>query len=248
MQSGYFETSQGPIMKFLFVLLFLLTTSIASAADSPVAPAAQTFKGEVLEAKDADIYTYLRLKTKDGEIWAAVNKSPVKVGSEVTISNPMMMNNFESKTLKKTFDKIVFGTLGGPASVAVVGPANGLPPGHPTTAASADTTDVKVPKAQAADARTVAEVVSKRAELKGKTVTVRAKVVKFNPGIMGKNWVHLRDGSGSAKDETHDVLVTTLESAQLGSIVTARGVVRTDIDLGSGYNYKVLIEDAKFQK
>ena len=95
-------------MKFLFALLFLLTTGIATAADSPVT-SAQTFKGEVLEAKDVDIYTYLRLKTKDGEIWAAVNKSPVKVGSEVTISNPMMMNNFESKTLKKTFDKIVFG-------------------------------------------------------------------------------------------------------------------------------------------
>ena len=77
---------------------------------------------------------------------------------------------------------------------------------------------------------------------------MRAKVVKFNPGIMGKNWVHLRDGSGSAKDETHDVLVTTQESVQLGSVVSARGVVRTDVDLGSGYNYKVLIEDAKFQK
>jgi len=235
-------------MKFFFALLLLLTTSLAMAADSPVAPANQTFKGEVLEAKDVDIYTYLRLKTKDGEIWAAVNKSPVKVGSEVTISNPMMMNNFESKSLKKTFDKIVFGTLGGTTGVAAVGPASGLPPGHPSTAASGDAADVKVPKAQGADARTVAEVVGKRTELKGKTVTVRAKVVKFNPGIMGKNWVHLRDGSGSAKDETHDVLVTTLESVQLGSVVSARGVVRTDVDLGSGYNYKVLIEDARFQK
>ena len=214
-------------MKFLFALLFLLTTGIATAADSPVT-SAQTFKGEVLEAKDVDIYTYLRLKTKDGEIWAAVNKSPVKVGSEVTISNPMMMNNFESKTLKKTFDKIVFGTLGGAASVAAVGPANGLPPGHPATTSSGDMADVKVPKAQGADARTVAEVVGKRSELKGKTVTVRAKVVKFNPGIMGKNWVHLRDGSGSAKDETHDVLVTTQESVQLGSVVSARGVAAAE--------------------
>jgi hypothetical protein len=73
-------------------------------------------------------------------------------------------------------------------------------------------------------------------------------VVKYNPSIMGKNWAHLRDGSGSAKDNTNDVLVTTKEQVKLGDVVTVKGVVRTDKDFGAGYTYKVLIEDATVQR
>ena len=105
----------------------------------------------------------------------------------------------------------------------------------------------KVPKAQGPDARTVAEIVAKRIDLRDKPVTVRGKVVKFTSNVMGKNWVHLRDGSGSSKDDTHDVLVTTKDQAQVGNVVVAKGVVRTDVDLGSGYTYKVLIENVTLQ-
>jgi hypothetical protein len=88
---------------------------------------------------------------------------------------------------------------------------------------------------------------SKGAELRDKTVLVRGKVVKYNAGIMGKNWIHLRDGTGSVEKETNDVLVTTTGSAKLGDIVTAKGVVHTDKDFGAGYAYKVLVEDATLQ-
>jgi hypothetical protein len=79
-------------------------------------------------------------------------------------------------------------------------------------------------------------------------VVVRGKVVKYNPGIMGKNWIHLRDGSGAAADGTNDVLVTTAHQAKLGDVLTVKGVVRTDKDFGSGYSYKVLIEEATLQQ
>jgi hypothetical protein len=65
---------------------------------------------------------------------------------------------------------------------------------------------------------------------------------------MGKNWVHLRDGSGTAVDRTNDILVTTMESAKLAEEVTVRGIVRTDMDFGAGYAYKVLIEEATIQR
>ena len=68
----------------------------------------------MLEVRDAAPYTYLRLKTGTGETWAAVTAAPVKKGEQVTIANAMVMENFESKSLKKTFDKIVFGTLADP--------------------------------------------------------------------------------------------------------------------------------------
>jgi hypothetical protein len=73
-------------------------------------------------------------------------------------------------------------------------------------------------------------------------------VVKVNIGIMGKNWLHLRDGSGSAADGSNDILVTTRDTAALGDIVSIKGTVRTDVNLGSGYTYAVLIEDAAVHK
>ena len=223
-------------MKVLLAAFVMLCSGLGwSAEKSAPPPAATVVKGEVLEVKDVDSYTYLRLKTADGEMWAAVAKAPLKKGAKVTVENVMVMNNFESKSLKKTFDKIAFGNLAGAGS----------PMGAHGGAPKVDFTgDVKVAKAGGADARTVAEVVTKSAELKDKKVAVRGKVVKFTGAVMGKNWIHLRDGSGSAADKTDDVLVTTMDKANIGDTVLVKGVVRTNKDFGSGYSYKVLIEEA----
>ena len=189
--------------------------------------------GEVLEVKDVDSYTYLLLKTQDGETWAAVGAAAVKKGAKVTIENVSVMKNFESKSLKKTFPTIVFGNLASSGAAAPAGAAKAV-----------DSSPIMVPKATGANARTVAEVMTKPGALKDKPVQVRGKVVKYNAGIMGKNWIHLRDGTGSAADGTDDILVTTVAAAKLGDVLTASGVVHTDKDFGSGYAYKVLIEDA----
>jgi hypothetical protein len=220
-------------MKSLLASCMIVVASMAWAGDA-------TVKGVVLEVRDVDSYTYLRLQTKDGETWAAVSKAPVKKGAEVTIGDATEMRNFESKSLKKTFDKIIFGSLGGSAAGAM-SPHAGMGKSAP------DVGDVNVPKASGANARTVAEIAGKAGELKDKPVLVRGKVVKYNPGIMGKNWIHLRDGSGSAADNTNDILVTSANEARLGDVVTAKGVVRTDKDFGAGYVYKVLVEDATLQ-
>jgi hypothetical protein len=228
-------------MKTLLALCLIATTPLPAlvfAADTPPhsAKAAAGVSGEVLEVKDVDIYTYLRLKTKDGETWAAVNKAPIKVGAKVTIENPMVMKDFESKSLKKTFPTIVFGTLGGTGKDAAAA--------HAGAPKAEDSTPIKVAKASGANARTVAEVHTKSVELKDKPVVVAGKVVKYNAGIMGKNWIHLRDGSGDASKDTNDILVTTQAQAKVGDVVTASGIVRTNKDFGAGYTYKVLIEDA----
>jgi hypothetical protein len=224
--------------------------SLTLAADNP-APATHApvvVTGEVLEVKDVETYTYLRLKTKDGERWAAIGKTPVKKGAQVTIENAMVMTDFKSKSLNKTFPMILFGNLKGAATAAVApGANNDMAAAHAGLAKPADIGDVRVAKAAGANARTVAEIVTKGAELKDKPVLVRAKVVKYNAEIMGKNWIHLRDGSGSAADGTNDILATTTSQAKVGDVVTVKGVVRTDKDFGAGYAYKVLIEDATLQ-
>ena len=226
----------------------MLCASFGWATEKPApAQVAAVVKGEVLEVKDVESYTYLRLKTKDGETWAAVSKAPVKKGAEVAIENTMIMANFESKSLKRTFQKIVFGTLAstGPTPAAT---ASEMTAAHAGLAKTTDLGDVKVPKASGPNARTVAEIITRKSELKDKTVLVRAKVVKYNPQVMGKNWIHLRDGSGSAPENTNDVVVTTNDQVKVGDVVIVKGVVHTDKDFGSGYFYKVLIEEAVLQK
>jgi hypothetical protein len=94
---------------------------------------------------------------------------------------------------------------------------------------------------------TVAEIVANGGKLKDKKVVVRGKVVKYNPDIMGKNWVHLQDGSGSEADATNDILVTTTSKTSIGAVVTVTGVVHTDKDFSAGYVFKVLIEEAKLK-
>ena len=239
----------------------LLTLSGAGKGGA-VAPAGAdaNLHGTVVERLDAPpSYTYLKIKSATGEVWAAVPTSTVAVGTEVTVMNPMPMQNFESKTLNRTFDVVMF------ASSAEVGnvqaPAGGAPAGAamapmgdkagspiPPAVVAADLSNIKVAKAAGADGRTVAEVWGQKDALKDKTISVRAKVVKMTGGVLGKNWLHLRDGSGADGTKDNDLVVTTTENAAVNDEVTVTGVVHTDKDLGSGYQYPVIIEDAKITK
>ncbi|MBX7187131.1 MAG: nucleotide-binding protein [Vicinamibacteria bacterium] len=257
--------------------LLILPLFLAACGDAPAtadgkapakAPAAQSaalpgnvtqpeetaVTGTVAETIDAGPYTYLRLKTASGEVWAAVNEAKLKPGTEVTVGNAIWMANFESKTLNRKFDRILFGSLMGEGAAAAA-----LPPGHPSTSAmaqapasgaapAADQGDVKVEKAPGKDSKTVAEIYANKAALKGVEVVVRGRVVKFNPEIMGRNWLHLRDGSGSAEKQDNDITITTSDVVAKGDIVTLRGKVALDQDFTAGYAYPVMIEGAKVVK
>jgi hypothetical protein len=97
--------------------------------------------------------------------------------------------------------------------------------------------------AKADGGKTVAEVFAEKDALAGKPVTVRGKVVKVNGGIMGKNWLHVRDGSGA--EGTNDLTVTTAgELPAPGAIVVVTGPVTLNKDYGMGYKYDVIVEDA----
>lgn len=234
----------------------------AQAAAAPSAP--QVLSGKVLEKVDVSQYSYLRLATASGETWAAVQRSETKVGEEVGVANAFPMQGFESKELGRKFDVVYFGSLAAPGQ-AVTAPAAAPAPAAPAAApggapppgmaaqhqaVATGPTDVKVEKvakAPGADGKTVEEIWTERAKLKGKSVAVRGQIVKFTP-VMGKNFIHLRDGSGDASKQTHDVTVTTSDNAAVGDVVTAKGTIVVDKDYGSGYAYPVIIEDAKVSK
>ncbi len=229
------------------ILAFVMMCCVDSAWTAAPAPApTASITGKVLEVLDAESFVYLRLQTKDGETWAVVAKAPVKKGAEVTIDNVTMVGNFESKTLKRKFDQIAFGSIAMSSTGAAA--RDDMAAMHAGVAKAADVGDIKVARASGPDARTVAEIVTRKADLKDKAVVVRGKVVKITGGVLGKNWIHLRDGSGSASDGTNDVLVTTKDEASIGDVVLVNGVVHLDRDFGSGYAYQVLIEEASVKK
>jgi len=234
-------------------------TATAATAPALTPVATNQISGRLLESLNAAGYTYLRLETDTGEQWAAVRETNVKKGDVVTVNAQMTMKGFESKTLKRKFDNIVFGTIAGaneaaPASMAL---ASSRPAASPAanpmgtaaqhmTAGAANVGDVKVEKAP--NGKTVAEAYAEKDALKDKPVVIRGKVVKFLSGIMGKNWLHLRDGSGSADKGDNDVTVTTNDVVAVGDTVTVSGTVRVDKDFGAGYRYPVIVEEAKVTK
>lgn len=206
------------------------------ASASSTAP--RTLKGVVQEALPAGGYTYILIKTPAGPEWAAVTKAELKAGAKVTVYESTVMEDFTSPVLKRTFKRVVFGTLEG--SGAAPHPAGTpAPPALPPTSAAA-------PRPQGAPTElSVADVYKRGKEFAGKLVAVRGKVVKANANILGKNWYHLQDGSGDAKAGTNDLTLTAPGSAAKGDTVRAVGVLAANKDLGSGYAFAVILEDAE---
>jgi hypothetical protein len=202
-------------------------------------------RGVVREQIAVSPYVYLRLETRRGDTWAAVAEAPVQVGDSVTVFNAMAMEQFTSTTLQRTFDRIWFGALEPPANGVHSAPAPSMSSGAPPTV---DARIAPIDPATGPDARTVDALWTQKEQLVGRTVTVRGVVVKMNGGVMGKNWIHLQDGSGDPALGTHDLTVTSTESAAVGDTLTVTGTVRINRDVGAGYTYALLLEDARLAR
>jgi hypothetical protein len=194
--------------------------------------------GKVVSTMNAASYTYVEVDTGDAVVWAAAPRTEVTVGDRVFIPGGMPMPDFYSPTLDRRFEVIYFAPV-----IRVHGANPGSAHGAPAAGAAAaepDFSGIERP----AGGMTVAELREQKADLGGKEVTLRGKVVKYNAGIMGKTWIHVRDGT-SGPEGGNDVTVTTTSTdASLGDVVLVRGVVALDKDFGYGYQYDLLIEDA----
>jgi hypothetical protein len=233
---------------------------VAEAGTSRPAPATTAasgtpLAGEVREAIDVAQYTYLRLATADrGEIWAAVTKAPVSVGAHVSIVDAARMTNFESTTLRRTFDVIYFGNLGSSPSSGLTG---ALPPGHPPLAGQQPATvghgspavphavssGVKVAPAAGKNAYSIAALFAQRASLQGKVARVRGQIIKATP-VQGITYYRISDGS-SEEPSSAQLVVSSSARANTGEVVTFEGEVRTDADVGIGTKYPVMLQEAQ---
>jgi len=210
----------------------------------------------VLETINGGGYTYAKVD-EDGNIyWIAGPQTNISSGMRISFLEQMVMSDFTSKSLNKHFDQLVF--------VSAIVPADGsatnapaqtltLEDAHANCDHSKEAAPVQMQQnvpntiavAKNANGYTIEELYAKKDALKDKNIKVNAQVVKVSRNIMGKDWIHLQDGSGAAG--TDDIIATAVNSnVQVGDMVTADGIVKTNIDLGYGYNFSVLIEEAKF--
>jgi len=81
----------------------------APAPQSQAQPqAGSALSGKVVETMNSGGYTYVCLEKGGQKTWVAMPQTTVKVGQEVSCKLGMVMPNFTSKTLNRTFDSIVF--------------------------------------------------------------------------------------------------------------------------------------------
>lgn len=130
-----------------------------------------------------------------------------------------------------------------PATPAAPAAEAAAPQPHPThmaqPGAAVDLTGI----VKAEGGKTVAEIYAEKDALADQSVSFRGKVVKVNPEIMGKNWVHVQDGSGA--EGTNDLTVTTVGTLpSVGDTILVSGKLSLNKDFGMGYQYPVIVEDA----
>ena len=240
----------------LLAAFLLLATQAGQCGDktAAVAPTASTaaagetggFSGKVTETMNAGDYTYLQVDTGPKKVWIAAPKFTVKVGDAASIKQGMPMPNYHSKVLNRDFDVVYFTdrvVLNGKAP-ALQQPSAELPTGHPpipgvATVPSMDLSGIK----KAKGGKTIEEIYAEKTKLSGHPVTVRGKVVKYNSAIMGKNWLHIKDGTGA--EGSNDLLATTSADVKVGDTVLVTGRVSLNKDFGANYKYAVMIEEAE---
>ena len=191
-----------------------------------------------LEALETERYTYVRVREGSGEFWIAVMKQPIEIGGSYLFSGGLSKQGFQSQELNRFFDQVLLVSEFRPAAVPQREPAAAAPAAGQQVASAPAPGEV-VPEAGSVK---LADLVADIARYEGKTVQVTGKCVKVNPMIMGRNWLHLQDGSGV------DLTVTTVSLVNPGDIVTMEGTIALNRDFGAGYRYDYIMEAAIVKK
>ncbi len=229
-----------------------------------------------LEVLKAAPYVYVKVKEGDKEYWMAAPQANIEVGGEVTFNEQMWMKNFTSKTLGRTFDAVMFASSlesktpaakksekkaeevkekkseeKAESSESVEKEEKIIQPAIVTVSQEESEPASAQEQKPSGDASlklfTVEQLYAQADDLNNTIVSVKGKVVKVSEGIMGRNWIHIQDGTGSSG--TNDLVFTSPDdSAVEGDEVTATGTLKTNIDFGYGYAYSVIIEGSKFTK
>ncbi|MCK4674610.1 MAG: DNA-binding protein [Gammaproteobacteria bacterium] len=193
--------------------------------------------GKVTDVIDVTGYTYAEVDIGKEKVWAAGPTTSLKIGDTVAFSSQMPMQNFHSKSLGRDFPIIYFINRYVTNKETLTTASAPVQPKQPQK--------IKPIKGinKVDGGFTIAEIHTDKSSLKDKIIRVRGKVTKFSAGIMGKNWLHIKDSS-----TLDDLTVTTNDTTAVGDIVIAKGKLELDKNYGAGYLYPVIMENATITK
>ncbi len=201
----------------------------------------QTHAVTVTEVIQTSNYSYVKLKEGDKEYWAAAPRFDAKTGQTYYYTQAMEMKNFKSRELNRTFESIWFLEGLNDKPVQVNKSSTMASPGRQTVGF---VKNISVKPVEGGI--TISKLMADKAQYANKKVRIRGQVVKFNPEIMNKNWVHLQDGTEASGE--YDLVITTQDVVKPGDVVTFEGMIATNKDFGYGYKYDVIMEDAMISK
>jgi len=228
---------------YISVLLLLVFAIACNTKKEEVLPEG-TSKIIAKEFMNASNFTYILGDVNGKEQWIAVNQMSVEKGDVFYFTDAMEMKNFESKTLKRTFESVLF--VNNISKKIIDKTKVQAQPIKTKRTVTEATVAEKINVVPLSDGQTIKTIIENKGKFKNKTVKIRGVVTKFNGGIMGKNWLHIQDGtsSGTSSGTTVDITLTSDKSANIGETVIIEGILTLDKDFGSGYFYDVIIEDA----
>ncbi|MHC1706620.1 MAG: hypothetical protein AB9842_03745 [Bacteroidales bacterium] len=232
-------------MKRIFILIIL--TFYFSSGFCQGFTGHKVHKLLVKEVLHTTSYTYLKVEEDTSLSWIAVPRMEASAGETYYSSGGMEMRNFASKELKRTFPLIYFMDFVSKTPEGTIKKES--PPKEKSSAGMPDHgMKSKVAKARlsvepAVGGIRIAELFKNKEKYSGKTVKIRGQVIKYNERILGKNWVHIQDGT--SYDDEYDLVVTTTKPLKVGDKITFKGTISLNKDFGSGYSFTVLMEDAE---
>jgi hypothetical protein len=194
---------------------------------------------EVVEVIQGNSYTYIKAKENMAEKWMAVSKQDVQTGTVYYYDEALPMNNFHSKEIDRTFDEIFF--VNSISTTPLAQPQMKPLEGHMGKVDIQQNSAITLEK-QAGEI-TVAQVFANRSEYSAKEIEMRGVVVKINEQVMGKNWIHIQDGTSD--NGNFDLTITSADLPNLNDEITVKGKIILNKDFGYGYTYEVIMEDAK---
>lgn len=201
-------------------------------------------KSQVHEVLVSDVlhtekYTYLDVTENGKQFWVAVPRKEVEKGETYYFVGGLIKKNFKSKEYNRVFETVYLVSdvrkdpiYLGNSTVSQALSSVGDEEGH------VQDQDI----VQSENGISLEELFNNKEKYAGKEIEVRGKCVKKNNQIMGRNWVHIQDGTGG--DKLYDLTVTTAADVKVGTVVTFTGTIGLNVDFGAGYKYDIILEDA----
>ncbi len=235
------------ILNALLVLLFITSCGSDKSTKSTQQTFATSEKSFVVqEVIQTTNYSYLKVSENNSERWVAVTKLEAMAGDRYFYDKSHQMKDFHSKELNRDFETVDFINRISKTPLSQVAPAPSMkaptmqaPHGHAGKAKSSRNLDIAV--AKSTGELTIAQIFANPQQYANMEVEIKGKVVKINKNIMGKNWIHVQDGTNH--NNKFDLTITSKQVPKLNQVVSFKGNLSLNKDFGAGYYYDVIVEN-----